>query len=326
MIKKAIYISTLAVLCLVFSLQAQEFAPVGTAVAQFLEIGMGARATGMGEAFTTVSDDAGSSFWNPAGLVDLEKRSFFLAYNKWPADISLGAVSVAWNLGNWGVVGVNSVFINTDDMAITTIDDPEGLSGQTFGISNYTFGLSYARFLTNRLSIGATLKMVHEKYWDYGYDTWAVDLGTIYRTGFRGLKIGMSILHFGQEIQFDGNYIDYSDDKKSKSFEKYSLPINFRVGASMNAWESGKNKIVTAFDMVHPNNNLEQYNMGLEYGFDQMIFIRGGYKFQMDEGGLTLGAGARYKLFGDQFTAVDYSFAEVGVLPSIHRLSVSFGF
>jgi len=46
----------------------------------------------------------------------------------------------------------------------------------------------------------------------------------------------------------------------------------------------------------------------------------------MDEGGLTLGAGARYKLFGDQFTAVDYSFAEVGVLPSIHRLSVSFGF
>lgn len=326
MIKKVLYISTVVLLSLSFSLQAQEFAPVGTAVAQFLEIGMGARGTAMGEAYTTLSNDAGGVFWNPAGLVEVEKRNFFMAYNRWPADISLGAFSFAWNLDVWGVVGINTTFLSTDDMAVTTIDDPEGLTGQTFGISNYSFGLSYARFLTNRLSVGATVKLVHEKYWDYGYDTWAVDIGTVYRTGFRGLKLGMSILHFAREINFDGTYIDYSDDKREKEFNNYSLPINFRVGISIDAWESGKNKVISAFDVIHPNNNLEQYNLGLEYGFDKMIFIRSGYKFRADEGGFTLGAGVQYELFGGQPIALDYSFAEMGVITDIHRLSFAVSF
>ncbi len=326
-----IFLSLLAVV-FIFNLksQAQEFAPVGTAVAQFLEIGMGARGTAMGEAYTTLSDDAGAAFWNPAGLVNVKNRNFFLAYNKWPADISVGGVSLAWNLGNVGTVAVSSVFINTGNMVVTTVDDPEGESGQTFAISNYSFGISYSRFLTDRLSVGGTVKMVHEGYMDYGYTSWALDLGTLYRTGFHGLMLGMSILHFGQDIQFSGTYFDYSDPElakgQQKNFEHYSLPINFRVGLSMDIWQKGIHKIITAADMVHPNNNLEQYNWGIEYGFKQMFFLRAGYKFRADEGGIALGTGVRYSMSNNLSAMIDYSYSDEGVLPAIHRLSVGFSF
>lgn len=330
MIKKTLFTTAIMCLFIFLPLQAQEFAPVGTAVAQFLEVGMGARGTGMGDAYTVLTDDAGSVFWNPAGIRGVRNMNFFLGYNRWPADISFGAMSFVISLGNSQSLAVSGVFINTDDMLITTVDDPEGTSGMQFGITNYSVGLTYARNLTNRLAVGLTTKLVREQYLNYGYTTWAVDVGTMYQTDFRGMKLGMSILHFGPEVRFSGGYTDYSDpdfsQDETKKFEGYSMPINFRVGISIDVWENASHKIISAADLVHPNNNLEQYNFGLEYGFKQMLFVRGGYRLQLDEGGLTLGAGARFPLFGDHLSALDYSFSEVGVLPSVHRLSVSFSF
>ncbi|MBD3224873.1 MAG: PorV/PorQ family protein [Caldithrix sp.] len=329
MIKRTIAI-WVVMLFLAMPLKAQEFAPVGSAVSQFLEIGMGARAIAMGEAYTAVTNDAGAAFWNPAGLVDIEKRNFYLAYNQWPADISLGGISMAMNLGNMGTIGVSGIFLNTDDMEVTTVDAPQG-TGETFGISNYAAGISYSRFLTNRLSVGVTGKIVHEGYMDYDYTTWAVDIGTVYRTEFRNMRIGMSILHFGPEVQFNGDFIDFSDPRsvdvdEPKSFQTYSLPVNFRIGFNIDVWRAGRNGIITAMDMVHSNNNLETYNWGLEYSFSEMVFLRGGYRLNLDEGGLTLGAGARFNWFAENDAHIDYAFSDRGVVANIHRFSLGVSF
>ena len=312
------------------SMYAQDFAPVGTAVAQFLEIGVGARGTGMGEAYTSLTNDAGSAFWNPAGLVGIQKRNLYTSYTVWPADISIGSFAFAIDAGNIGIFAISSAYLMTGDMEVTTVFQPEG-TGQNFSISNFSVGLSYARFLTDHLSIGLTTKLVREKYMEYGYTTWALDMGTIYRTGFHGLNLGMSILHFGPEIKFSGDYIDYSDPKsvdvnKPKTFETYSLPINFRIGLSMNVLETPTNKITTSADMIHPNNNLEQYNWGVEYGFNNMFFLRGGYRFSIDEGGLTFGTGVDLKILGDRGAVIDYSFANLGILKSVHRFSLALSF
>lgn len=326
MLKYLIIISAFLIMMISSRTQAQEFAPVGTAVGQFLEIGVGAKSAGMGEAYTAIVRGASSVFWNPAGLADMDARNFYMAYSSWPADISIGSISFGWNLGIIGNLAVSAVYLNTGDMDITTISDPEGTSGEQFSITNYAFGLTYARYLTNRLSLGATLKLVNEDYFGYGYTAWALDVGTLYRTDVRGLVLGMSILHFGQEIAFDGTYIDYSDDQKEKDFKNYSLPITFRVGIKLDVWESGKSKVITTADMVHPNNNLEQYNWGFEYGFDNMFFVRSGYKFRADQGGFSLGAGVNYKLGDALSTELNYSFSELGILPSVHRLSAGFSF
>ncbi|MBN2281154.1 MAG: PorV/PorQ family protein [Candidatus Marinimicrobia bacterium] len=308
-------------------LAADTFAPVGTAVAQFLEIGVGARATGMGEAFTVMAEDAEASFWNPAGLANIEDYNLFTGYTQWPAGISIGGLSFAKSFKGIGTFAINTVYLMTDDMDVTTVEMPEG-TGETFSISNYSVGLSYARYITDRVSVGITNKIVHEDYFDYGYTSWALDLGTTYRTDFRGLKLGMSILHFSPEIKFDGNYIDYSDPKsyetsEEREFDKYSLPINFRVGAAMNALEMDNHRLVIAADMVHPNNNKEQYNAGLEYSMKSMIFLRAGYKLSADEGGFSIGGGAKINLMNSLNFMVNYSYSDMGVLNGINRFSVN---
>lgn len=309
---------------------AQEFAPVGTAVAQFLEIGVGARGTAMGEAFTAMTNDAGSVFWNPAGIADISQSNLYSSYTAWPADISIGSFSFAMNTGNIGAFAVSCTYLMTGDMDVTTAFQPEG-TGDKFGISNFSIGLSYARFLTDRLSIGLTTKLIHEKYLEYGYSTWALDMGTLYQTGFHGLNLGMSIMHFGPEVNFSGSYIDYSDPKsvdvnKSKTFETYSLPINFRIGVSINLLDTPNNKITTAADMIHPNNNLEQYNFGAEYCFNKMFFLRGGYRFNIDEGGIAFGMGIEYNLIGSSIANLDYAFSDMGILKSVHRVSLALSF
>jgi hypothetical protein len=324
---KKIYICFLFIPALIYG---QGFAPVGTSVAQFLEVGMGARPAGMGAAYTTLPQDAGAVFWNPAGLVDIKNRSFFTSYNQWPAEIVFVGASFAMNIDRIGTIAISTQQLMTDDMEITTIDQPNG-TGQMFNISNYVVGLSYARFLTNRFSIGLTGKVVHEKYWQHGYTTWGLDLGTIYRTDFHGLRIGMSILHFGPEVTFDGEFIDYSDSRsfdadKPKSFESHSMPINFRFGISFDVVNNEQNRITTAMDMIHPNNNLERYNVGLEYGFKNMFFLRGGYQLEADEGGLCFGTGVQLPVMGDTGFVLDYAYSDMGVLEQIHRFSFAFSF
>ncbi|MBN2602370.1 MAG: PorV/PorQ family protein, partial [Candidatus Marinimicrobia bacterium] len=199
MIKKINNIFLILSLVFITPVAASEFAPVGTAVAQFLEIGLGARSTGMGEAVTAVVDDASAVFWNPAGLADVQSISVYSAYNTWYAGISFGGLAAALKIGNLGTIALSSVYLMTDDMEITTIENPNG-TGEYFTISNLSLGLTYSRYLTDKVSIGVTTKLVQEAYWDYSYTTWALDLGTMYRTGFHGLNIAMSILHFGPEV------------------------------------------------------------------------------------------------------------------------------
>ncbi|MHB2150056.1 PorV/PorQ family protein [Calditrichota bacterium LG25] len=310
------------------SVMAKEFAPVGTAAAQFLEIAQDARGTGMGQAYTALVFDASSVFWNPAGIVGVNGKGIFLGYNQWVADINFGSFSFAWNFGSAGAIAISGVYLFTPDMDVTTVMQPEG-TGETFSLNNHSFGLTYARKLTDKLAFGITLKSVREYYYSYGYTTWAFDVGTVYHTGFRGLKIGMSIQHFGPEVRYNSSYIDYSNprsyvDGNPVRFDKFSLPVNFRVGFGMNVLQKENQKLLVAGDMVHSNNNLEFYNLGLEYAFKNRFFLRGGYRINLDEGGLTLGLGVKFPWLDGKNGAIDYSFADRGIFNGIHRFSIGF--
>lgn len=307
----------------------ESFAPVGTSVAQFLEIGVGTRSTALGEAYTSMAKNAESVFWNPAGLVESGTRGdLFASYTQWPADINIGGVALSTNLGLLGTITISSVYMMTDEMEITTTTQPNG-TGEKFGISNYSIGISSAHYLTEKISAGITAKLVTEDYYDYGYSTWALDLGTLYRTGYHGLNIGMSILNFAPEVQFSGEYLDYSDEQSApidsaKTFEKYSLPMNFRFGMSIDLIDSHSHKLTVATDMIHPNDNSEQYNMGIEYIFNKMFSLRSGYQLTNDSAGLSFGFGVKLSNFN-----VNYSFANMGKeseLGNVHRYAIILNF
>lgn len=312
-------------LLLAFSLMgyAESFAPVGTATAQFLTIGVGGREVAMGEAVTAITKGSGSVFWNPAGLVDGNSNDIYAAYNQWPAGIHLGALSYAYVHPSIGTFSLNAKYVNFGDMEITTVDNPNG-TGQMLQMSNYAIGLSYGRYLTDKVSMGLTAKLVNEKYGANGYTTVAWDVGLMYRADFRNLKIGMSIQNFSNKVQFSGSYINYSYSNSYLTgteieFEKWSLPMTFRFGAVIDVINSGANKLIAALDMVHPNDNVEQYNIGLEYAFDNMIFVRAGYQLAAYEGGLSAGVGFKWNMIN-----IDYALTSLGNLGVTSRLSLGF--
>ncbi|RKY60911.1 MAG: hypothetical protein DRP96_04670, partial [Candidatus Neomarinimicrobiota bacterium] len=99
---------------------------------------------------------------------------------------------------------------------------------------------------------------------------------------------------------------------------------NFRFGVSLNVIDGRVNQLKTAMDLVHSNNNLEQYNLGLEYSMNRLIFIRSGYRFNTDEGGFSLGGGLNLHMGEGLNLRADYSYADMGILKAIHRFSIEF--
>ncbi len=300
----------------------QEFAKVGRAGVQFLEIGLSPRCAAMGESGVSLVNDASAVFWNPGALVKVENMDVVASYVRWPADIVYSGGSFAKTFSRFGTMAVFLSALTMGDMRVRTPFYPEG-NGQMFTASDFSAGITYARALTSKFSIGATYKIVFEKYWTYESQGWAVDIGTLYHTGFKSLVIGMSILNFGPEMKFKGQYLDYANlDANSNpiatEFAAYDLPLTFTFGMSMNLLESNDYVLTGAVDGIHPNDNKTRMNMGLEACFKGVLALRGGYKMNYDEDSFCAGMGF-YLPFKSYKLRIDYAYNDMGLLDGVHR-------
>jgi len=304
-------------------------AKTGTAGAKFLQIGISARAVGMGEAFLGIADDASAIFYNPAGLTWVQGKQAMFTHISYPAEIrfEFGSFVLPFpKLG--GVIGLGLYVLDAGDIPVTdySYPSPDFSSGQTFSPKDYAVTVSYARNLTDRLSLGFTGKYIAELYGDglfnvtkgvnedFSATGWAADVGTIYNTGYRGLRIGMMISNFGPDMKFVQ--------------EGYPLPIDFKFGGSIDVVNNHQHKAVFAVELSHPSDNLEKYRAGVEYWFNNSVALRAGNQFTHDDylGGITLGAGLKVKnLIAKEFK-IDYAFQDSGVLSTFHRFSLLLSF
>ncbi len=299
----------LAILLCPVQLHAQ--AKVGTTGAQFLELGVSARAMGMAEAFTAVADDITSVFYNPAGLTYLYGHQAAFTYIKMPADIKYGFAAIGLPLESiGGVLGVGMYGLSSGD--IEEMDYNRVPTGRTFSWNNYALGVSYGRYLTDRFSVGFTVKYIGEFAHDYSANGWAADVGTVYNTGFRGFKIAMVITNFGPDMTFIS--------------KAYPLPINFRFGGSVNVIEGVDHLVTFAVEGSHPSDNLEKYNSGVEYSFRDYLILRAGGRFNYDVDGFTAGGGLRLPFGEDRELQFDYAYQDFGMLTEVHRFTMTIGF
>ena len=170
----------------------------------------------------------------------------------------------------------------------------------------------------------------------------AVDLGLLFRTQFNDMTIGMSISNFGGKMKMEGKDTMVQHDIDPEHLgnndrinahldtDSWSLPLIFRVGVAMDVFKFGSNNRFTlAVDAIHPNDNPEYVNAGMEFATKDMFFLRVGYKslfLRDNEAGLSAGAGIKYNLTGDVFLKVDYAYADFGRLENVQRFSLSIGF
>jgi hypothetical protein len=307
--------SLILITAIVFLLVAPRFAwsqaKVGTAGAQFLEVGVSARAIGMGDAFLATSDDASAVYYNPAGLTQIANREVMFTHVSYLADINYDFAGLAYPTTRFGGVwGVGFYMLNAGNMDVTQYANAYG-SGQTFTAKDYALSLSYARNLTDRFSFGGTLKLIDELLDTERSIGWAVDMGTLYNTGFRGFKIAMVISNFGPNLKF----IE----------EDCPLPMDFKFGASFDIIRNADHKAIFCVEGSHPNDNMEKFNAGVEYWFRDMFSVRFGDHFHYDTGGISAGVGLRLSMSGRKLN-FDYGYHDMGVLEGFHRFSVGISF
>jgi hypothetical protein len=319
----------------------QKVSKAGTTAAPFLSIETGARGFGMGGAFVSVSDDISSMYWNPAGIARIHQTETSFNSTRWIADITNNYAALAIPLNQFGVLGVNAMFLSVDPMDVTTVSAPEG-TGESFTMGSFAFGLAYAKQLTDRFSIGFNAKFIQERIYHSSAQGIAMDVGTLFNTQLEGLKIGMSISNYGTKMRMGGRDMllqaDIDASKKGNNeninanlqTDAYDLPLMFRVGLSMDILKGRYNSnLILSVDALHPNDNVETVNVGAEYTFKKMVSLRCGYQslFEKDsEEGLCLGGGVVYTIFGQTTLHLDYAWGDFGVFNDTQKLSIGLSF
>lgn len=285
---------------------------VGTTGAQFLEVGVSPRADALGGAFTAIADDASAIYYNPAGLVQLENRQAMVSRIDYPADITYSFIGVALPVGFGGVLGIGYYGLDAGQINVTTPEHPNGVPGWTFGARDYALSLSYGRFLTDRFSIGATVKVIDELYEEERSTGWAADVGTQYNTGWRNFKITMLLSNFGPDMRF--------------ITQDYPLPINFKFGGALDVLDGPGHHAIFAFEGSQPSDNREKYNVGMEYTFRDFASLRAGQRFEHDLGGMSFGGGVKFKVSETYKARLDYGFQQFQALSEIHRFALTVDF
>ncbi|MDP6456296.1 MAG: PorV/PorQ family protein [Candidatus Marinimicrobia bacterium] len=312
----------------------------GTSVAQFLKIGVGARGVAVGESFNALTSDVTAIYWNPAGLASLARNELAFSNNNWFAGITHQFFAVGIPLsGARGTVGLFAINLSVPEEEVRTVYQPEG-TGEFFSAGNLAIGASYALSLTDRFSFGFVGKYVQESVWSMHSSAVALDIGTLYRSSFRNIRIGIVLSNFGTKMQLEGRanllfvdpdpFIEGNTETIRAELEmgKWDLPLYVRTGVAFDLVQSKAFTVSYAVDMLHPNDNREFVNTGIEVAVSDMIFLRGGYRgLGMDEleGGFAFGAGLSISVGPSSFS-VDYAVTDFGRLSDVHHLTLGLGF
>jgi hypothetical protein len=313
---------------------------VGTSAAQFLKLGVGARPIAMGGSYVAEASDLSTLYWNPAGLTRIGGTSVQLAHTEYLADVNYNFAAFGTDLGNMGTLALAILFLDSGDMEVRTAEQPEG-TGEQFKAQSFAIQGSYARALTDRFSIGGSLKYIQERIWHSSASSIAFDVGTLFTTPFERLRLGVSMSNFGPKMRMDGRDVLFSEDPNPNQdgnveivnaelqTDEHPLPLLFRVGVALDAVQFAGHRVLLTTDAAHPNDNSEYINLGGEYSFRDLVALRVGYRnlFEEDgEQGLTFGGGLSLRVDRSLRARIDYAYADFGRLDQTHWFTVDLTF
>lgn len=294
----------------------------GISTAQFLKIGVGGRAAALGETFVAISDDASALYWNPAGLAQFKSNQVIFSHNIWLVDINHDFLGAVYHLDSENTFGISLISLSMDKMPVTTEFAPFG-NGEYFGFSDVALSLSYARKMTEQFSFGGTVKYIEETLDKLKMRGVMIDIGTYYRTGLGSTRFAVTVSNFGAELAPDGEVVLVGKRKKS-DWQSFAPPTIFRIGFAFEPYQNEEHSVTTSIQLNHPNDNSENVSLGVEYSWNRMLFLRGGYKINVKEQNYSFGAGINVPITIAEFT-FDYAFANFEQLGSAHRFSIILG-
>ena len=326
-----------AVLILHDGAEAQSIRNAGSAGAQFLKIGVGARAMGMGGAFGTVAAGAEALAWNPAGIGAVDKLEVSAQHTAWVAEINHSFIGAVLPVSDQVNLGFHTIFLTSGDIEITTIDQPEG-TGRFFDVADIAVGLTASVRLTSQLTVAGTVKYVEERIYDVKGGTVALDAGTWYDTGLKSLRLGFAVSQIGFDHDYSGRSLEVrylppggiQDPTRSElQTARNALPLTFRASGCADLLTlvdepDPAHRALIALDFIQHSDTPERFAAGMEYTWEQTLSLRGGYLFNADELGWNAGAGVHLDASEVRLSA-DYAVSGLGRFGIGHRFGLTIG-
>jgi len=316
------------------SIYAGDVARKGTTGAEQLLIPVGARGIATGGAFLANLTGLESIYYNPAGLDVYPQTEAMFSYVNYLADINVSYFAIGTSLGDIGSIGLDLKTFDFGDIPVTSETFPDG-TGETYSPSFLTIGFTYSKVLTDRISIGTNLKIISENIQNTNATGFALDAGVQYRFS-EALMIGATVKNIGSDMNYTGQDLSSRTvipgsipGSSSGSYEVitegFQIPSFFQLSMTYALNINEQNNLMFAGAYTANNSFEDIANLGMEYGFMNNFFVRGGYNFLVQNTseyiyGLTFGAGLDYKLGGEVGFVFDYAFRDVKDFPTANHV------
>ncbi len=333
--KRTIIFTIVLVNCLTFALIAQQVDYSGTSVANFLKIGVGARASAMGDAAISNVNDPTGLFWNVATISQTPtKFSFTASSMDWLVDTRLSYIATVLNFKALGSFGLDFQYLDYGKIEETTVYDQDG-TGRFYSASDMALGLGYARALTNRFSLGVKVKYIQEKLANARASAFGFDIGAVFTTSFfnNNLKLAATLANFGSKMKFSGRDLDViyvvpgspSNKQIPASLRtlEWEIPLLFRFGISNYFIKNDTWSVLVAYDVLDSRDYQVRHNLGTEIGIKNLLFLRAGYKFNYDQVSYTAGFGIDFSSIVHYNLKLDYVYLDYGVFKGLNQFTLT---
>lgn len=272
-----------------------------TSGALVLKQAVGARAQGMGEAFTAVADDAASLYWNAGAMSFNPGTRITAAYLQGLAGSTYGQMMFTQNLNQWGSFGLGMILLQAGEIIL---DEPDGSERKVASQTDIIAQAGYAIKIMDKLGVGVGLKIFDSTLAEEASATaFGADFG-IFLAVNENAALGMSIQNVGTEIKYKE--------------EGDPMPLVARAGGSYKITMGQAHEGLLALDLVKENDEDFTAHLGAEYWYANIIALRLGYKAGYDLESLTTGFGVRW-----QMMQIDYAFGMLSELDHTHKVSLS---
>lgn len=319
--------------------------------ADFLAGGVGARALGMGGAFTALADDVNAGYWNPAGLRGVSGAEVsYMHAERFAGVVSFDYAAYAWPLSEQSTVSVSLIRSGVNDIKNTldawdaARDQPVPENITTFSAADYALFFGYGRDVNPRLRIGASAKIIRRSIgdfaeaWGYSFDAAAQYRSARWRWGVMVQDVSTMLQSWTVNEGSLTNLVEVFGDEMPEGGTELVLPVLRLGSARIIPVGPGTVTVSADVDVAFDGQQANAFSagevsfhprLGTEYAWRDLIALRMGLsRIQYVDGdGLdltpTLGAGLRLERI-----RMDYGFGDFAGLVSdlgfSHRISVNF--
>lgn len=326
----------------------------GEAGAYELLINPWARSAGLHTMHTSGIRGAEAMQLNPAGISRIDRTEIALGHTKYlvGTGININSLGFATKISKGGTLGISLMLMDFGEIERTTVDNPEGNIG-TFSPNFSNIGISYGYMFANKISVGATVRLVNESLATVSARATALDAGIQYVTGNKEhadkFKFGISLRNVGTKMVFRGQGLSIPRPNPDGTFNynvsyysrgaEYNLPSQLNIGMSYDLYLGGStdkfaHRVTVLGNFVSNAFSRDNLGAGLEYGLGENFALRAGYKHEIGlktsdvnatvDTGIAAGATflTPFKKGSKSNVAIDYAWRQTNQWSGIHNLAL----